>query len=170
MSQTAFTLVDNKLPDSSGGNGNCSASDLDEQLLRDGYAKRVADALKQGRGVTPPDTQIVETIVEDNPTSTESGSKFGSIIDFPDLAPVSQALPQVSFHALQEWEGYVLEEPAVQSAQVGSREEEFTARLLDLTAGSPREEEEAAIPLSEIAEDDRKRLRPGAIFRWGYRV
>ena len=135
-------------------------------MLRGEYAKRVEVSFIQAQGTTPPDTQIAGTIVEDTPTSTESGFKIGPIIDFPDLAQVSQDQPQVSFHALQEWEGYVLEETAEQSAQTGSREEEFTARLLDLTAGSSQEEEEAVIPLSEIAEDDRKRLRPGAIFRW----
>ena len=161
MSQTAFTLVNKLLPYPS-----WIAPDLDEQMLRDGYAKRVADAAKQAQDTTSPDTQIVETIVEDNPTSIGSGSNFSSIIDFPDLAQVSQAKPQVSFHALQEWEGYVLEEPAWADCSEGSREEEFTARLLDLTAGSSQEEEEAVIPLTEIAEDDLNRLRPGAIFRW----
>ncbi len=61
-----------------------------------------------------------------------------------------------TFHALQEWEGYVLEKG----------DDEFTARLLDLTAGSLQEEEEAVIPLAEISEDDLKRLHPGSVFRW----
>lgn len=38
-----------------------------------------------------------------------------------------------SFHLLQEWEGYVIE----------IEKDNFTARLLDLTAGSSVEEEEA---------------------------
>ena len=62
-----------------------------------------------------------------------------------------------SFHLLQEWEGYVIE----------IEKDIFTARLLDLTAGSSVEEEEAVIPLAELSEDDRKRLRLGSIFRWG---
>ena len=60
------------------------------------------------------------------------------------------------FQVLQEWEGYVID--------IG--EDEFTARLLDLTAGSSHEEEEAVIPLAEISEDDLKHLRLGSIFRW----
>ena len=60
------------------------------------------------------------------------------------------------FQVLQEWEGYVIE--------IG--EDDFTVRLLDLTAGSSHEEEEAVIPLSEISEDDFKHLRLGSIFRW----
>ena len=73
----------------------------------------------------------------------------------PDLSGISQTRSQVIFHALQEWEGYVLEH----------NEKEFTARLLDLTAGS-MQEDEAIIPLVEISEDDLNRLRPGSIFRW----
>ena len=60
------------------------------------------------------------------------------------------------FQVLQEWEGYVIE--------IG--EDDFTARLLDLTAGSSHEEEEAVIPFSEISKDDLKHLRLGSIFRW----
>ena len=37
---------------------------------------------------------------------------------------------------------------------------------MDLTASSLQEEEEATIPLEEIAEDDFIRLIPGSIFRW----
>ena len=60
------------------------------------------------------------------------------------------------FQVLQEWEGYIIE--------IG--EDDFTARLLDLTAGSSHEEEEAVIPFSEISKDDLKHLRLGSIFRW----
>ena len=62
-----------------------------------------------------------------------------------------------TFHLLQEWEGYVIK----------IEKDIFTARLLDLTAGSSVEEEEVVIPLAELSEDDRKRLRLGSIFRWG---
>ena len=63
---------------------------------------------------------------------------------------------RATLHALQEWEGYVLE----------ILEEEFVVRLVDLTSGSSHEEEEATIPLAEISDDDAARLRVGAIFRW----
>jgi len=61
-----------------------------------------------------------------------------------------------SFAALQEWEGYVVE--------VGN--DDFTARLRDVTAGSVYEDEEADFPVDDISESDRELLRPGAIFRW----
>ena len=40
------------------------------------------------------------------------------------------------------------------------------ARLVDLTAGSTHEEEEAVIPLAEISEPDVANVRVGSIFRW----
>ena len=57
---------------------------------------------------------------------------------------------------VQEWEGYVLEVAG----------DEFVARLVDVTAGSSHEEEEATIPLAEISDDDAASLRIGGIFRW----
>lgn len=73
-----------------------------------------------------------------------------------DLPPRPRRVPSATFHALQEWEGYVLE--------VG--EEAFEARLIDMTVGGTYEGEEATIPLLEISDHDAKRLRVGAIFRW----
>ena len=60
------------------------------------------------------------------------------------------------FHALQEWEGCVTEICGA----------EFVAALVDLTAGSSHEEEQAIIPLTEISDGDAATLRVGAIFRW----
>jgi len=44
--------------------------------------------------------------------------------------------------------------------------ERFIARLLDLTAESNYEEEEAEIPVSELSAEDRALLEVGRIFRW----
>ena len=57
---------------------------------------------------------------------------------------------------LQEWEGYVLEIAG----------DEFVARLVDVTAGSSHEDEEAVIPLAELSDGDAAALREGGIFRW----
>ena len=65
-------------------------------------------------------------------------------------------VPAATFHALQEWEGYVL--------AIGRQE--FEARLIDMTTGGTYEGEEATIPLLEISDHDAKKLRIGAIFRW----
>jgi len=66
------------------------------------------------------------------------------------------AAARPSLHALQEWEGYVIE----------ISETEFVARLTDITAKASIEDEEAVFPLEEIADADIKKLRPGSIFRW----
>ncbi len=74
-----------------------------------------------------------------------------SLPPLPPRRPLS-----VTFHALQEWEGYVVE--------IG--EEGFVARLVDLTAGARREGEEARIPISALSDDEAAKLREGSIFRW----
>ena len=61
-----------------------------------------------------------------------------------------------SLHPLQEWEGYV----------VGVGEETFEARLLDVTAGAPYDTESASIPLEDVSFGDRKKMKPGSVFRW----
>ena len=61
-----------------------------------------------------------------------------------------------TLHALQEWEGYVVEITG----------DTLDARLVDLTVGSTHEEEEAVIPLAELSEQDLATVRVGSIFRW----
>ena len=73
-----------------------------------------------------------------------------------DLESVSYTTPQVTFHALQEWEGYIID--------VGR--DDFTVRLLDLTDSASTDEEEAVIPICEISNNDVKRLKRGSILRW----
>jgi len=75
-------------------------------------------------------------------------------IDFP--TPQEPRAPTTTLHPLQEWEGYVVE--------IG--ENDFVARVIDLTAGAEHEEAEATIPLVEISDDDVARMREGSIFRW----
>ena len=85
----------------------------------------------------------------------ENGFSWSEYLPRPALQRKHlQARP--SLHALQEWEGYVIE--------IG--ETEFVARLTDLTANAKVEDEEAVIPLEEISDDDAAKLRLGGIFRW----
>ena len=74
--------------------------------------------------------------------------------DWPQ--PAEDLRRTVTFYARQEWEGYV----------VAINATEFTARLVDLTAGGAYEEEEAEIPLEEISESDAAKMQIGSIFRW----
>ena len=76
------------------------------------------------------------------------------IIDPPPIS--ARAVPTTSLHALQEWEGYV----------VDVRTKDFVARLVDLTSGSAHEEEEAVIPRAELSDGDDAKMRAGSIFRW----
>ena len=82
------------------------------------------------------------------------------IVDLPRLP--ARRMPATRLHALQEWEGYVVE--------IG--DEEFTARLTDVTARASYEQEEAVIPLAEISDGDAAKMREGSIFRWviGYEL
>ena len=80
---------------------------------------------------------------------------YAPIAELPQTN-LSRLVSAPTFHAIQEWEGYVVD--------VGDAE--FEARLIDLTADSVCEEEEAVIPLEEISEEDAERLRTGKIFRW----
>ena len=79
---------------------------------------------------------------------------FSWMVDFQQRLTPPQ--PTATFHALQEWEGFVLE--------IG--ETDFVARLVDLTAGMEQEEEEAVIPLAELSDEDFDKMRLGSIFRW----
>ena len=97
------------------------------------------------------------------PEPANGAGDSGSVVAGVSAIPVVNAPPKLSslvsaatFHALQEWEGHVLE----------INEDEFVAALVDLTAGSSDEGEEAIIPLTEIADDDAAALRVGGIFRW----
>ena len=97
---------------------------------------------------------------DENPAGSLSFTAKGQAVQATEMVdgPLrwSRTLPATSLHALQEWEGYVIE--------IG--EADFTARLLDITAGASIEGEEADIPLSEISEADAARMKIGSIFRW----
>ena len=91
-----------------------------------------------------------------SPFADRAGNCGGAvqILSFPPQP--SPAGPRATLHALQEWEGYVVE----------VERDELVARLVDLTAGSTHEEEEAVIPLAEISDRDLATVRVGSIFRW----
>ena len=77
--------------------------------------------------------------------------------EFITTLPAALETPEeITFYALQEWEGYVVE--------IG--DEVFTCRLVDLTAGEPSETEQVDLPISDLTDEDRGRLREGRVFRW----
>ena len=90
------------------------------------------------------------------PTFTGQETDSANLARIVNCPPSVRLRPTPSFHALQEWEGYVVE----------LNDAEFTARLTDLTAGASYAGEEADIPLEEISESDAARMKVGSIFRW----
>ena len=83
----------------------------------------------------------------------QRAADLARIVNLPTLP---RRAPVATLHALQEWEGYVVE--------IG--ETDFVAHLTDLTAGADREEEEAVIPIAELSDDDAGKMREGSVFRW----
>lgn len=94
---------------------------------------------------------------EAKPLVTEPTQRPPSVAPVLVWPKVSEERPRITtFYARQEWEGYV----------VAINGTEFTARLVDLTAGTAHEGEEAEIPLEEVSEADAQRMQIGSIFRW----
>lgn len=64
--------------------------------------------------------------------------------------------PQTCLHALQEWEGYI----------VNIYADSFVARLVDITADDDYETEEVTIPFEELSSEDAEKVELGRFFRW----
>ena len=164
MSTTALAQIYSSLPQSSDQKKDVWDGYAPKDLLEAGYAEHVDFAPSHVPPASWTETRVEDPTDDDNPTSTVLSStsfKGALIVQLPPSDPMPQTR-WVSMHPLQEWEGFVVE----------AGDEEFTARLWDLTNGSSSsqagqiEEEEAVISLSEISEDDVRQLHPGSIFRW----
>ena len=127
-----------------------------ENLVRNvDLVGRVAPARGTDTQTTMPNDQNARTSVLPMSAGRRQYEEgLSRIMNFPQPLPLPQ--PAATFHALQEWEGYVLE--------IG--ETDFVARLVDLTAGSAQEDEEAVIPLVELSDEDADKMCLGSIFRW----
>lgn len=87
--------------------------------------------------------------------STGSGQNVSKpIISFPAIP--KRVVSGPSLHAMQEWEGHVVE----------IRPTDFLAHLVDLTANVSHAREEAVIPRDELSDDDNAKMREGSVFRW----
>ena len=86
---------------------------------------------------------------------TESGPE-ARIAAIPRKLPHMDQTTVPTQHVLQEWEGYV----------VDVHRDGFTARLTDLTVAASHEEEEAFIPMTEVADDGAELAVVGGVFRW----
>lgn len=94
--------------------------------------------------------------LSDGGANSSAGNFVGSktLDELPSVIP--DTVHRVSFHPLQEWEGFVLE--------IG--EETFLARLTDITAGNRVADEQAEFLIDDLEDDDRRRIAVGGIFRW----
>ena len=131
-----------------------SETDVAETLVRAEEAVRLALAPAVGPRGSGPGGQVAQTETP-IPLARPSGN-LGSPAPVLRFPPPSPPRPMATLHALQEWEGYVVEIAG----------DTLDARLVDLTVGSTHEEEEAVIPLAELSEQDLGTVRVGSIFRW----
>ena len=134
-----------------------SGEDAAREYLVQNADQAVRLALEQGTG--SPTTSVHDQDMEGVTMSAfasreQDGDVLSRIVNLPQ--PRVRWSPPVTFHALQEWEGYVTE----------INDTEFTASLIDLTAGATFAGEEANIPLDEILEADAAKMQVGSIFRW----
>ena len=133
----------------------------------DGFAPNVNGAVRVARAraavalapVTNNDSRSSNTAFIP-PVETESGPE-ARIAAIPRKLPHADRTTAATLCALQEWEGYV----------VDVHRDGFTARLTDLTAAASHEEEEAFIPMTEVADSDAELAVLGGVFRWviGYK-
>ena len=136
-------------------------SDSDEDAVQEHLLQNADQAvslmLEQGMG--SPTTSVRDQDMERGTLPVfacpeQHDNALSRIVTLPQ--PSARWSPSATLHALQEWEGYVVE--------IG--EDEFVARLVDLTAGMPYETDEATIPIEEISEQDAEKMSEGDIFRW----
>lgn len=134
---------------------NDSHAGLDTTGVKRDRSDHIRDAL-QRRFVTKSEYRDLLT---DNNSTSRADTDLGQVQLDIDVLPIFESNTtkrrQVSFSALQEWEGYVLTVD----------KETFTARLVDLTQQGTIEEE-ADFPLEDVSDDEQKLVEPGAVFRW----
>lgn len=103
--------------------------------------------------------RMVEAQLERPVDETASALVFASPKSESSSVPSASATVHsriATFTALQEWDGYVFQK----------NESSFTARLTDITAGGPSDNEEVEIPYEELDEASVRRLELGSLFRW----
>ena len=140
--------------------GRRRGSDADttvEKLVRD-VDEAVRLTLKHGTETRP--TPAVRNLNKEGtalPSLARGNRDAGDLSPVVNLPPsLPPRTPPASFHALQEWEGYVVE----------MRATDFVAHVTDLTAKASHEQEEAIIPLTELSDHDAARMTTGSVFRW----
>ncbi len=142
---------------SSSTSAGCDTTEIEipSQYLLSSAKSAVEHALTMVNSIEPTsEPTAIKNYSRSSNHSTENRIVTATSINLP---PPKITLPSMStFHALQEWEGYV----------VSIDEDSFEACLIDITAGNSYESEDAIIPLNEISEHDASNMELGSIFRW----
>ncbi len=142
-------------------NDHARSSDFDEDTMHQYLVQNTHEAIQswvdhrtgsQTTSGRDPDVDAVAIPSFDD--RGQDGDLLSRVVDLP--LPKVYRSPRVTFHALQEWEGYV----------TSIKDTEFSARLTDLTSKAKYASEEASIPLEEISDDDAAKMQVGSIFRW----
>ena len=98
-----------------------------------------------------------ETMTKDPKTTSSGPSNQGLadlVVNLPQRTWPQRRIP--SFHAQQEWEGYVIK----------IEDDTFVAHLVDITAGESYESLEAIVPLENLSEHDATNMEIDSVFRW----
>lgn len=103
------------------------------------------------------DTATEKIDYEDKVQSFASRAPKNALVsEVPDLSNLNAKHFHSNSTLLQEWEGYVS----------SLNDESFTAFIRDLMPSGSNEDEYIEVPLNILRDNDRRRITPGAIFRW----
>lgn len=130
-------------------NGRLNWSDLLESIWAKFQIEQPGAQSSDARSAG--EIRVVESAT---PTIVEE-EDYKPVVELPRRVSLDVS-PRVSFYALQEWEGHIIE----------VSDETFTARLADITAGERHDGEEVQLPIGDLTDDDREILAPGRVFRW----
>jgi FixJ family two-component response regulator len=121
-----------------------------------GIQSRIEQLVRQKSEATSTglDIDVVNTTHSTAERKNVAGRKIERLLNLPPH-PVPLFFT-TTFSPLQEWEGYVRE--------IGP--ESISVDLVDITANAKNITEQAKIPLVELSDADRQKLRIGGIFRW----
>ena len=134
-----------------------SRDDSSQEYVNQNAYQAVRLTLGWSVGATTTDVREQDTNEVALPTFSgpeQDTGNFSSIVNLPQTRP--HRSPPATLHALQEWEGYVIE----------IDDEKFTARLTDVTGGVTHAGVETEIPLDQISEGDAAKMKVGSIFHW----
>jgi FixJ family two-component response regulator len=124
-----------------------SATGIQSRIMQ--FVRQESEATSTGL-----DVDAVNTTHSTAERKNVAGLKIERLLNLP-----THPLPlffTTTFSPLQEWEGYVR----------GIGPESISVDLVDITANAKNITEQAKIPLVELSDADRQKLRIGGVFRW----